>query len=74
MVEADSFEFHRRRKALTRDCVRYNALVLRGWTVLRFSWEQVMFDHDYVRGCLARLAAQGAARQATLPRRGRLSA
>jgi very-short-patch-repair endonuclease len=74
VVEADSFEFHGRRKALTRDCVRYNALVLRGWTVLRFSWEQVMFDPDYVRQCLARVAAWGAVRQETLPRRSSLSA
>ncbi|KQT92283.1 hypothetical protein ASG49_10170 [Marmoricola sp. Leaf446] len=52
VVEADSFAFHGTRAALVRDCVRYNALVLRGWLVLRFSWEHVMHDPDYVRRCL----------------------
>ncbi|MDR7361426.1 hypothetical protein [Nocardioides marmoribigeumensis] len=42
VIEAESWEFHGHRKALHRDCARYNALVLRGWTVLRFSWEHVM--------------------------------
>ncbi len=52
VVEADSFEFHGRRSALHRDCERYNALVLRGWLVLRFSWEHVMLHPAYVRECL----------------------
>ena len=58
VVEADSFEFHGRRVALVRDCERYNALVLRGWTVLRFSWEHVMVEPDYVRASLERAARQ----------------
>lgn len=52
VVEAESWEFHGHRKALHTDCARYNALVLRGWTVLRFSWEHVMLDPDYVRDVL----------------------
>lgn len=48
VVEADSFEFHGRRNALKRDCERYNALVLRGWLVLRFAYEHVMYDPSYV--------------------------
>lgn len=56
VIEAESFEFHGRRKALKRDCERYNAMVLAGWTVVRFAWEHVMFEQDYVAGCLARLA------------------
>jgi very-short-patch-repair endonuclease len=32
--------------------VRYNALGLRGWLVLRFAWEQVMHDPEYVRESL----------------------
>ena len=51
-VEADSFEFHGRRAALKADCERYNAFVLAGWTVLRFSWEHVMFEPGYVRSVL----------------------
>ena len=52
VAEADSFEFHGHRVALKRDCERYNALVVRGWVVLRFSWEHVMHQPDYVRACL----------------------
>lgn len=52
VVEADSFEFHGHRRALHRDCERYNALVVRGWIVLRFSWEHVMLHPDYVREVL----------------------
>lgn len=73
VVEADSFEFHGRRSALKRDCARYNALVLRGWLVLRFSWEHVMHEPAYVRDCLVRVA-RGAVRQETLSRQRRLSA
>ncbi len=60
VVEADSFEFHGYRQALVRDCARYNALVLRGWRVLRFSWEHVMLDPDYVRHSLERAVGQEA--------------
>jgi very-short-patch-repair endonuclease len=67
VVEAESFEFHGKRRMLTRDCERYNALVLRGWTVVRFSWEHVMLQPDYVDACLRRLAGQRAVRQETLP-------
>lgn len=48
VIEADSFEFHGSRKAFDRDCRRYNALVVRGWLVLRFTWEQVMFEPGLV--------------------------
>jgi very-short-patch-repair endonuclease len=52
VAEADSFEFHGSRSALDRDCRRYDELVSRGWLVLRFSWEQVMFDPGWVRAKL----------------------
>lgn len=54
-LEADSWTFHTGRKAHRRDCARYNLLVLRGWRVLRFTWEQVMHDQPYVRWVLAEL-------------------
>ncbi|MDQ4501935.1 DUF559 domain-containing protein [Sinomonas sp. ASV322] len=47
-AEADSFEWHGGREALHRDCTRYNELVRDSWTVLRFSWEHVMFDRVWV--------------------------
>ncbi len=52
VIEAESWQFHGHRKALHADCGRYNALVLRGWTVLRFSWEHVMLEPHYVRDVL----------------------
>lgn len=54
-IEADSWTFHATRKAHRRDCARYNLLVIRGWRVLRFTWEQVMHDQAYVRWVLAEL-------------------
>jgi hypothetical protein len=32
---------------------RYNLMVINGWLVLRFAWEDVMFDQEYVRSVLA---------------------
>lgn len=52
VLEADSFEWHGDRAALARDARRYNRLVVAGWLVLRFSWEQVMFEGDEVRATL----------------------
>jgi very-short-patch-repair endonuclease len=52
VVEADSHEFHTRRRDFDRDCRRYNALVVHGWLVLRFTWEQVMFEPLTVRRAL----------------------
>ena len=48
VVEAESFEHHGDRRALKRDCRRYTGLAARGWVVLRFTWEEVMFEPDYV--------------------------
>lgn len=52
VLEADSFGWHGDRTALRRDARRYNLLVVDGWLVLRFAWEDVMFDPDYVREVL----------------------
>ncbi len=56
VVEADSFEVHGRRQQLTRDCRRDNAFVTHGWRVVRFSWEQVMFEPGYVTEVLTLMA------------------
>lgn len=58
VLEADSHTWHSSREALRRDCRRYNALVLRGWTVLRFTWEDVMLRPHRVVADLARFAEQ----------------
>ncbi|WP_344178434.1 type IV toxin-antitoxin system AbiEi family antitoxin domain-containing protein [Kribbella lupini] len=47
-LEAEGFEFHGTRKALVNDCRRQVNLVLRDWLVLRFSWEDVMLDREWV--------------------------
>ncbi len=70
VAEADSFEFHGQRAALDRDCRRYNALVTRGWLVLRFSWEQVMFDAAGVAQVLTAAVAQQGRRR---PARGEVA-
>lgn len=57
VLEADSFEWHGDRAALRRDAQRYNLLVVDGWLVLRFCWEDVMFDQDRVRRALVGIVA-----------------
>ncbi|MEJ5915740.1 hypothetical protein [Pseudokineococcus sp. 1T1Z-3] len=47
-LEADSFRWHGSRAALVRDCERYDALVVAGFCVLRFTWEQVVGRPDEV--------------------------
>jgi very-short-patch-repair endonuclease len=48
VVEADGFEFHRERADYRRDRRRANACCRLDWSLLRFSWEDVRFDPDYV--------------------------
>ncbi|MER7071844.1 DUF559 domain-containing protein [Terrabacter sp. NPDC000476] len=52
VIEADSHEFHAERRAFDRDCRRYDELTVRDWIVLRFTWEQVMVEPDWVRRVL----------------------
>lgn len=55
VLEADSWEFHAGKDAFQRDCRRYTDLVVAGWTVLRFTWWQVMHEPDWVRACLRQI-------------------
>lgn len=48
MLEADSFEWHGKRTALASDARRYNRLVVGGWMVLRFCYEDVMLHPEEV--------------------------
>ncbi|MGH3345598.1 MAG: hypothetical protein ACRDO4_01335 [Nocardioides sp.] len=61
VLEADSWGFHASRSDHERDCVRYNALVVTGWQVLRFSYDHVMFSQAYVRTTIEHLVAELAA-------------
>ncbi|MGH3445278.1 MAG: DUF559 domain-containing protein, partial [Nocardioidaceae bacterium] len=56
VLEADSFAWHGDRAALRGDARRYDNLAVRGFVVLRFAWEDVMHDQDYVRRILRMLA------------------
>jgi very-short-patch-repair endonuclease len=58
IAEADSFEHHGFRAALVRDCERYDELVIRGWRVLRFAWEHVLFRSDWVATVIRVAVAQ----------------
>lgn len=40
-IEVDGRAFHTDRQAFEKDRQRQNRLVLQGWTVLRFTWEQI---------------------------------
>jgi very-short-patch-repair endonuclease len=68
VIEAESWTFHSGRKAFDRDCRRYNALVVDRWRVVRFTWEQVMFDPDYVKAVLQALVDHPARAVSTGPR------
>ena len=48
VVETDGYAFHADRASYRADRRRINALVLDGWRVLRFSWEDVLHDPDSV--------------------------
>lgn len=74
VVEADSHEFHTKRQQLTSDCWRYDELVLAGWRVLRFTWEQVMFQQTWVRSVLQRAAGTAALQTPERVRRRQVSA
>lgn len=73
VLEADSHEFHTERKAFDRDCRRYNGLVTRDWLVLRFTWEQVMFEPDVVRSAIEDLVALRRSQGVRRLRTGRLT-
>lgn len=48
LVEVDGFAFHADRMRYREDRRRTNALVLAGWRVLRFSWEDVLHRPEVV--------------------------
>lgn len=55
-LEADGFAFHGTRRALVKDCRRQVNLTIRGWRILRFSWEDIMYDPDWVVDTIVRAA------------------
>jgi very-short-patch-repair endonuclease len=71
VVEAESNTFHNsNREQLLRDCRRYTAMVVSDWLVVRFAWEDVMFQPAYVVRTLTALTGL-ARRRAEVARRMR---
>lgn len=56
-IEADSWEHHGSRDTFKHDVRRYAEFARRGWVVLRFLWEDVMYRPELVRRVLAETAA-----------------
>ena len=48
VIEVDGWSSRRTPRAMARDLERQNALVMLGWTVLRFTWRQVVKQPDKV--------------------------
>jgi very-short-patch-repair endonuclease len=40
-IEADSFRFHSNRSSWSRDRVKHNALTIRGWMIIRVTWDDL---------------------------------
>ena len=67
ILEADSQEWHNsNRGQLLRDCRRYTAMVVAGWLVVRFAWEDVMNHPEFIHEQLAALVALAAERAEVL--------
>lgn len=62
--EVDGYEHHRSREAFTRDRERQNALVLAGWTVLRFTWDMLADEQAVVSAVRAAVRARTSIRSA----------
>ena len=59
-IEVDGFAYHRDRSRFQRDRTRQNELVNLGWTVLRFTWQDITADPERVVATV-RVALQRAA-------------
>jgi len=57
-IEGDTWLHHASTpEKFNRDMERYTLLVIHGWLVLRFNWQQAMDDEEYVRDALERAVA-----------------
>ena len=62
--EVDGYEHHSSPEAFTRDRQRQNALVLAGWTVLRFTWDMLADEQAVVTAVRAAVRARSSIRPA----------
>ena len=56
-IEVDGMAYHTDVDRFQRDRAKQNALIALGWTVLRFTWADLIQRPGYVIGMLTRLAA-----------------
>lgn len=59
VIQLDGFEFHGEAKDRRKDLRQDARLVLLGYTVLRFDFQQLMFDVRYVQETITNAIAQG---------------
>ncbi len=59
-IELDGFEFHATAAGFTADRVRGNQLALLGWTVLHFTWQQVIHQPEQVARTIRRALVESA--------------
>jgi very-short-patch-repair endonuclease len=57
-IEVDGFEHHATRAGFIDDRIRGNELALLGWTVLHFTWDQVIHQPSYVANVVRRALRQ----------------
>jgi very-short-patch-repair endonuclease len=57
-LEADGYEFHGSPGKFAADCRRYDDLVAAGWLVLRFTYQQVIGDPEWVVATVKSALAQ----------------
>ena len=60
VLEVDGYQFHSDHEAFERDRRRRNELVLAGYLVLNFTWQQITDDPDWVMGCVRRALGRSA--------------
>ncbi|MEK9809938.1 MAG: DUF559 domain-containing protein, partial [Candidatus Nanopelagicales bacterium] len=57
-IEVDGRAFHSDQRSFERDRARQNDLVLRGWLVLRFTWEQITTRPEWVTAEICKAVAR----------------
>ncbi len=62
-IEGDGFEHHHDRSSYRRDRIRSNAVVVDGYVLLRFSWEDVFLRPEYVLRTVLEVYSRGPRRQ-----------
>jgi very-short-patch-repair endonuclease len=56
-LEIEGYQFHGSPAAFSEDCRRYDDLVAAGWLVLRFTYQQILGDPDWVVESVRRAVA-----------------